>query len=209
MVRWFLAEQRVRIPRDCETTVFCEPRIDSGYPDVVVVVWSPGVTRRWSALRAILNPSTLRVLHYLTGRGACRYEGLRSVFPTSLDRILEHLLYADTIQISGGLIKPRSISHNYAIRQIVAFEAKIGDWRSAVRQAFLNTWFATSSYILVPSPVASRAADVAEAHGVGIICPGTGVIDISKSPRIGSPRSHASWVFNESSWRAALYSGRL
>ena len=42
--------------------------------------------------------------------------------------------------------------------EVVAFEAKLQKWREALHQAYRNTCFAHSSYIIVPKDVAERAA---------------------------------------------------
>ena len=40
---------------------------------------------------------------------------------------------------------------------IIAFEAKLHDWRTALQQAFKNTSFANISYVVLPQDVALRA----------------------------------------------------
>src|SRR5271169_4258434 len=40
LVEAFLEELPFSTPRGCHATVFCEPRIESGFPDLVVVLWS-------------------------------------------------------------------------------------------------------------------------------------------------------------------------
>jgi hypothetical protein len=94
---------------------------------------------------------------------------------------------------------------NFAVRRIVAFEAKISDWRGAIQQAALNKWFASESYILVPRiPARSVIIETAEAAGVGVWIEGE-VSPYLVTPRVNSrePLSYASWLFNEWSWRFA------
>lgn len=54
---------------------------------------------------------------------------------------------------------------------VIAFEAKLSDWRTAMHQAYRNTCFAAESYILMPLAAAQRAASHVrefELRGVGI-----------------------------------------
>ncbi len=55
--------------------------------------------------------------------------------------------------------------------RIVAFEAKLSDWRRAAHQAYRNTTFATRAYVVLPSVVAERIRvheQVFERYGVGL-----------------------------------------
>lgn len=54
---------------------------------------------------------------------------------------------------------------------LVAFEAKLRDWRRATHQAYRNTTFAKQAYVVMPESVAERArahANVFSKYGVGL-----------------------------------------
>jgi hypothetical protein len=54
---------------------------------------------------------------------------------------------------------------------IVAFEAKLTDWRRATHQAYRNTTFAKRAYVVMPLKAAERAsmyADIFSRYGVGL-----------------------------------------
>lgn len=56
--------------------------------------------------------------------------------------------------------------------EIVAFEAKLRDWRTAIHQAYRNTTFARRAFVVMPAEVAarvSRSRNDFERHGVGLI----------------------------------------
>jgi hypothetical protein len=93
----------------------------------------------------------------------------------------------------------------FAVRSIIAFEAKISSWAIAVQQAFINRWFATESYVLVPkhAPL-HRLVTVAGDVGVGVWTEGARrpVLRAVKSDA-RQPVSYASWLFNDWSWRQA------
>ncbi|NOZ70120.1 MAG: hypothetical protein GXP46_12970, partial [Deferribacteres bacterium] len=51
--------------------IFYEPRIETGFPDLVIVQYLPEVYYNWVAARNLLKPIDLKVLHYLScARGA-------------------------------------------------------------------------------------------------------------------------------------------
>lgn len=54
---------------------------------------------------------------------------------------------------------------------LVAFEAKLTDWRRATHQAYRNTTFAERAYVVMPQKAAERAGahpDVFSRYGVGL-----------------------------------------
>jgi hypothetical protein len=89
----------------------------------------------------------------------------------------------------------------FAIRRIIAIEAKISEWRAALDQAFVNTWFTPESYILVPMiPKGAMLFDAAIQRGIGVLSKERPCLVPRK---LGRPRSYASWLFNEWTWRLA------
>jgi len=55
--------------------------------------------------------------------------------------------------------------------RLIAFEAKLSDWRRAAHQAYRNTVFAGVAYVVMPAGKAAAAAKhlpVFEAYGVGL-----------------------------------------
>lgn len=64
---------------------------------------------------------------------------------------------------------------------IIAFEAKLGRWREALRQAGRNLCFAHRSYVVLPAPVAERASRYPaefEKRNVGICSVESGSITV-------------------------------
>lgn len=56
-------------------------------------------------------------------------------------------------------------------KALIAFEAKLGDWKRAFRQAYRNTVYADRSYVLLPAGVADRALahrQIFEDRGIGL-----------------------------------------
>jgi hypothetical protein len=206
LIEWFLAELPIRVPAGCRATVFREPRLESGFPDLVAVVWNVRVTREWNSARAEINRGDLRLVHYIHQRGHCRLTELHPVFGRSVNRSIARLEDAEMIRrMSDGWVV-RALAHSFAARRIVAIEAKVNEWSVALEQASLNTWFASESYVLVPHiPRGDRLLIAAKSLGIGVWAKS------AKSTLAGPtfcenlPRSYASWLFNEWAWRAVRH----
>lgn len=74
---------------------------------------------------------------------------------------------------------------------LIAFEAKLKDWRCALDQAYRNTCFAHKSYVVVPEATALTAfAYLAEfkRRGVGLCCvDNAGEIRVLEEPEVSTP----------------------
>jgi hypothetical protein len=208
LVAWFLEEKPIRLPPGCRATIFREPRIESGFPDLVVVIWNHAVAKRWRPSRAKLTTRDIRVMHYLAEMGPTPETDLRTLFSRGVGSGLSRLEEAGMVRPAKGRWKARSLSTCFAARQIVAIEAKVNEWASALLQASLNTWFASGSYVLLPQgPKRRTALAEAEALGVGVWARGTACLDGTRAHGSRLPRSYASWLFNEWAWRAAFGEG--
>jgi hypothetical protein len=91
LLDWFLQQKLFRVPRGHNVSIFREPRLPSGYPDLVIVVWDASVARQWTSERGALTPSDLRVMHFLGNEGPKEIEELRGVFSAAVDRQLDRL----------------------------------------------------------------------------------------------------------------------
>lgn len=183
--------------------LFCEPQLETGFPDIVIVSYNPHVFDEWQNGRNGLTTLDLKILHHLHfvgGADAERIEKQLGVDSRNLVRSLERLLGASLIRWYAKQWMPRSLKTRYAIRSIAAIEAKIKNWASAFQQAGLNRWFASESYVL--SPVLHPQRQVlkkSERLGIGIYSMPTNshVKKLKTSKRGQLPSSYASWLFNE------------
>lgn len=204
LVDWFLAEALHRGPQGHSVTVFREPRLESGFPDLVIVAWKPSIAQGWSAERLNLRVGDMRLVHYLWANGPCEADRLRWVFPRALMSGLERLLAAGLVRRVGERWAPRAISRTFAATRIIAIEAKMRHWSGAVEQACINTWFASSSYVLVPRvPRGATVPKPARTLGVGVLTQHSNALDTLWSRVDDLPRSYASWLFNDWAWRAS------
>ena len=203
LVEAFLEQFPFSIPRGCSTTVFCEPRIESGFPDLVIVFWNEAIAERWVPDRFRLIKDDIRLIHYLHQTGPLSSEALRARLSKSVIANLDRLEAAELVFRVGNAWKPRCLAKSFAARQIIAVEAKISEWARAARQAFQNTWFASDSFVLLPKdrPVAA-VRSAAREFGIRFCSPGKCLR--SKNMSASSlPRSYVSWLFNEWAWRSA------
>jgi len=183
--------------------IFQEPLLETGFPDIVIVSYSPHVYDNWKADRNNLTTLDLKILyhlHFIGGAVAEKIEKQLGVDSKNLVRSLERLLGASLIRWYAKQWMPRSLKTRYAVGKIAAIEAKIKNWASAFKQAELNSWFASETYVL--SPVAKPQEQVltkSERLGIGIYSMPTeyNIKKITKSRRGILPSSYASWLFNE------------
>jgi hypothetical protein len=203
LVDWFLEQDAVRPGRGERVTIFREPRLATGFPDVVIVVWKESATLRWNSARRDLTTSDLRVVHHLTITGPSDMPALTMLFRSQAERSLEKLSRAGMARYVRGRWRARSLSSIFAVRRILAIEAKVSEWRAALDQAFLNTWFTPESYILIPTlPKKTTLMDAARQRGVGVLCKEPTTCGFAP-PVTTPPRSYASWLFNEWAWKAS------
>jgi hypothetical protein len=83
-------------------------------------------------------------------------------------------------------------------QHLIAFEAKLRKWRDALHQAYRNTCFAHSSYVLLPKEVALKiAAEVVnfQQRNVGLCYIDSCSITILRSPRRLKPLE--PWLLKE------------
>jgi len=209
LVERFLLDLPFGAQRECRVTVFREPRLQSGFPDLVAVLWHEPTTKRWDEARAGISANDVRLVHLLASHGPRDEERLAHMFQPRLKPLLRRLAALGLIYECGGFWQASDLSRCFAVRKIIAFEAKVSDWRAGLRQASLNRWFASESYVLLPCVRNQKdLLDEAQALGVGVWIAG----DLQPLLRSSSscapqPVSYASWLFNEWSWRCAVGNG--
>ena len=105
-------------------------------------------------------------------------------------------------------------------RDLIAFEAKLSDWRRACHQAYRSTAYADVAYVVLPETVASRAARESEVfarYGVGLVSCSVRGIDVVIEAKLCEPllkwltaRAHATFdkVPNDAGYRLQRRSKR-
>lgn len=209
LVEAYLHSKLPPAPRGQARTIFVEPRISSGFPDIVVVYWHVATARLWSAKRAELTRTDLRVLHYLASAGATEVSQLCAVFSRAAMASLARLHSAALILQTAEHWRARALQHIFAVRRLVAIEAKVSEWRRGLSQALQNTWFASESYLLLARlPKRYSLAGEASRLGIGLVTHDQNLDQAeSMARREQLPKSYVSWLFNDWAWRASLQAG--
>lgn len=199
----FLNTQRFVVPQGFRLTVLLQPEIDTGFPDLVAVLWRESVTARWPSERLQLQTQDVRLLHLLSTLGWTDRVFLERVFPRGLKRSLERLQAADLIICGHHKCRIKSLNKIFAVERIVAIEAKIKWWRRAFEQASNNTWFSSVSYVLLPPfHKGPEIVKQAEKLGIGLLAQNDDEFWQLFSPEFRNvPLSYGSWLFNEWVWR--------
>src|ERR1035441_5001528 len=170
LVHQFLCKARLRAFPGCRITIFRELKLNGTYPDIVLVAWRPSVTCTWNPERKNINAHDLRLLQHLVGRGLQPESDLLRLFGTGYAERVERLQCAGLIRRARDGWRAKPLSTIFATVAIVAIEAKMSAWSAALQQAFLNTCFASDSYVLVPgSQAKDNLVSAASAQGIGVL----------------------------------------
>jgi len=204
------------IGNDGEATYFHEPRLPTGFPDLVAV-FSKQTSITLSPSRLRLDVCHLRLLYHIHSVGNTTVEALVHALmwkSHDLAERIDDLEESDLVYVRGKNIRPKTLNEVFAVSKIVALEAKISHWQKALAQAVANTWFASQSYILLPKGQgATKAAVAAQQFGIGVL-----VFDGLKTTRLVNPvkfeipSSYGSWLINEwaiRSWFTGEQNDRL
>lgn len=180
---------------------FHEPELPTGLPDMVAV-YLPKTRPALAPCRLRLSPSHVRLLHGLHSLSTASFNealSLLRIERADLIRLVDDLSASGLITIRHERLFPEKLSRTFAVRHIIAIEAKISDWARALEQAAANRWFASQSFILIPQRRSLAAVSArAQQLGVGVLVfDGSKVREAVKAKRLGIPASYGSWLFNE------------
>lgn len=204
LVEAFISEMPLAHAPDSRVTILREPGLESGYPDVVIVVWRDSRTANWGEARLALVTDDLRLMHYIFQRRRASNSELQDIFGSRFARrSIERLHNAELVRTTGKAWFPRAFERTFAATKIIAVEAKISKWSDVLNQARLNTWFASKSYVLVPR-VSERQLEQAQQFGIGVVSLEKSGLREWSASNAPLPRSYASWFVNDLAWRASI-----
>lgn len=180
--------------------VLREPALGTGYPDLVAAYPS---ARNLRVERAPLGVDHLRLLQFLwCNNGATTLAAAQTLLrlgPSTLRRVVGELQEQRAILVNGEHVRAHKTADTFAASRIVAVEAKISKWQDALMQAAGNAWFASHSYILLPSRrLGELAAPNARPLGIGVlVVEGDCVATVERARTRPIPASLGSWIVNE------------
>lgn len=201
-IEWIQCELDA-LPGPTEWAIFQEPALVTGYPDLVLAEYDPKIYEHWPHGHLRLQKTEIRIAHMLHNNNGLPSRELEERLGLKSKRLLEsleRLLDAELIEWRDGNWKCVSLEKVFGIKRLVAIEAKMSNWQSAFRQAALNGWFASETYVLLPvqRPTA-KVLQRAETIDVGVyLCNDSGVREVQR-PRNSTPlpACYVSWFFNE------------
>ena len=207
LVASFLKTSILPTPPRCDIAIFQEPKLPSGFPDLVVVFWRRDIVRSWATSRAELQTDDIRLAHYLSQVGPVSLLELQETFGKKAQRSAERLLAAGVLKTKRDKWILGALDEIFAVKQLIAIEAKVSEWRAGLKQAWLNTWFASDSYLLIPRiPRGGAVLDCARELGIGVCTDRSRVMKPTCRPPL--PASYGSWLFNEWVGRIPAAAGR-
>ena len=182
--------------------VFHEPRLETGFPDIVFAEFSFATYEHWARDRSALLPTDLKILHHLyqmQGADSADLKRQLGISGNALLMSIERLLDGRLIRRVAKQWEPYTLKRIFAVKRIIAFEAKMKNWRRALKQAELNKWFASESYVVSPvTKPSNRIVDLSKNLGVGIYSFNDSCAkQILRSSAANIPSCYASWMFNE------------
>lgn len=182
--------------------VFLEPELPTGFPDAIMAYPSRYFMDSKCTARMQLTPRHLRLLHHIYAeRGTSVRELMVSLQWTErrICNTIADLTEAGFLRTRGARVTANSLRNIFALKKIVAIEAKINNWRGALEQAIGNTWFASESYVLLPErPHLQKVIAEAEGYGVGVLsCNGNDTRTLLRAAKRRLPLSYGSWLINE------------
>jgi len=185
-----------------DVAIFHEPRLETGFPDLVVVQYLPQAFNNWPIARSKLGTLEIKIMQHLIHKKAADLNELVvsiGIDSSRLIKILEKLVDAKMVNLIRKKWKPLSLSKIFGVQTIVSIEAKIKNWSEAFQQASLNHWFSSESYILSPiEKPRPRVIKRSKKIGVGVLLlNGTRVRRPMKALKHRIPASYGSWMFNE------------
>jgi hypothetical protein len=207
LVQEFVECSLMSSPGSERCSVFIEPYLEGSRPDIVAVYWDLAATQSWPRARLSLTKLDLRLAQLLYLSGPLAEQELEEVFTRRLAPSLGRLHAGGLVAHRAGRWALEDLTTIFAVRQIVAFEAKISKVSVALNQAHLNTWFASESYVLTRARQ-PRASTIGRAHalGVGLLLQPEGgrPVELVAADDCRIPQSYASWFLNESVWKASM-----
>lgn len=130
-----------------------------------------------------------------------------------LHETIENLVARGLINYFGnGKLRTKSVSNNYVIKEILAFEAKLNNWEKAVNQSERHLWFTNSSFVVLPNltkTVLTKVQKTCNEKGIGLVVQiGKRNFQIIKQPLYKKHiDSIISWKINEALVDGSKFNG--
>ncbi|WP_157753750.1 hypothetical protein [Lysobacter capsici] len=176
-----------------EAVVLQEPELPSGVPDILLL--------RMNTLpftEVMFSDQELKLLHFVSSRQVVHLSEVSELLrwtKRAIDVGVSSLEAHQFLVLRNSQLRPTKLARLFLAREIIAIEAKVGEWRRALMQARSNQWFASQSYVLLKGQISPSVVEAASAVGVGVLQFNGGRTKIVvRSERCRLPGSYASWL---------------
>ena len=200
--RMLKAALRSGLPASADgAIIICEAELPTGVPDLIAIEPRSRLDSSMTKRRQ-LRLQHLQILHFLNDSGSKSADEIVRILnhPSKrTDLVLQDLIEAGLVIQRGHRFAARSVSKVFVAKRIIAIEAKMRAWREALEQAAANLWFASHSYILVPTLNCLRLiCREAKKLGIGVLVfDGKQTRTALRPRRQPIPASYGSWLINE------------
>jgi DNA-binding MarR family transcriptional regulator len=183
------------------TIILREAELPTGVPDLIAI--EPRMHLDFLMVkRRRLQLQHLQTLYFLNDSGSKTADEIVRLLnqpSRRTDLVLQDLVKAGLVVRRGDRFTARSVSKVFVAKRIIAIEAKMRAWREALEQATANLWFASHSYILIPSLNSLKSiCDEAKKLGIGVLVFDGKLTHTALRPRRQPiPASYGSWLINE------------
>ncbi len=180
-----------------------EPFTQLGYTDLVCIKWKKDILDKWKAERNNLVKNDIKILHHLYN---CRVfkttEEIVGELGFSIKQVketLSRLSKAETIITNkAGKVKIKPLNEIFFLKEIIAIEAKLKDWKRALEQSQNNVLFSSKSFSLFPEKtINSKLIDNYKQTDVGVLSFDSKYRELIKPKNIKIPTAITSWYLNE------------
>lgn len=189
--------------KDLNFTVLKELYAEVGIPDILIVVWEDMDKSGWPPKRNKLDRTDIKILHHISlkGKKGIRLKRMQKQLGYSKKvafKSLMRLIDAELISFNGETTRIKNFERSFFVREIISIEAKMNDWKNALRQAELNQNFASHSYILIPDGTVNQNILSAKPSNLGILTQSKSGAKLKvRAKKAKLPGSYFSWLINE------------
>lgn len=190
----------IRYNKKNNLAVFIEPRLESGFPDIVFAKYNSDFLCNWNKNRSKVTTIDLKILSLLIN-----FKGLSSnelekfgFYGSELLESIERLLDAEMINRNNREWQPKPLNQLYGLKELIAVEAKLSNNARVIDQAVSNTWFASESYTLIDSIKPNKKTiETYSNKGIGMYGKDKNFFKIIDATKLSLPSSYVSLQFNE------------
>lgn len=156
-----------------DVVIFVEPKLDTGYPDLLIAHYDSKKIKEWVELRGSLSDRDLKILALLMNEGAMDSSLVSHISGFSVRRVQNSLKSLSdcglALRLGERWVAAKKTTF-FSLERLVSVEAKTCNALEALDQAFRNTGFSSLSYSLLGNEkMTKRMRNRYEALGVGAI----------------------------------------